>query len=184
MDGSEQQIAATERARRRRGRGKPFVKGDLRINRRGVPRESLALAKLLRDTAADVLFSPCPRCETKTRITCILEVLAAKAERGDVRAAEVLFERVGGRPTRLEENVPERSRITIEWNGPPPEWAPKHMLEEYERAQKEPPALPEARESQFIEAEVVSHTEEISKQPVPQPACAPYSPVHPGHIFP
>lgn len=33
-------------------------KGDVRINRSGVPREAVALAKLLRDTAADVLFAP------------------------------------------------------------------------------------------------------------------------------
>lgn len=151
MDGSEQQIAASETPRKRRG--KPFVAGDLRINRRGVPRESVALAKLLRNTAADVLFSPSPRCEAKARLTCIMEALADKAERGDVRAAEVLFERVGGRPTQSEENVSERGRITIQWNGAPPPWAPKHMLDAYARKQK---ALPEAREPEAIEAEACS----------------------------
>jgi hypothetical protein len=153
MDGSEQQIAASDKPRKR-GRGKPFVKGDTRINRRGVPREAVALAQKLRDLAADVLFSPSPRSESKTRLICILEALADKAERGDVRAAEILFERIGGRPTQPPVSPSEGGRIVIEWNSAPPPWAPKHWQDEYERKQREkygePPALPEAREPQSL----------------------------------
>lgn len=178
MNGSEQQIAASETPRR--GRGKPFVKGDVRINRRGVPRESAALAKLLRDAAADVLLSSSPRYEDKARLTCILEALADKAERGDVRAAEVLFERVGGRPTQPEDKQAESGRIVIEWNGPPPPWAPKHMLEDYARKQK---ALPAAREPEPIEADSEPR-ESAALTSSKAPPRGTYSPVHPGHIFP
>jgi len=149
MDGSEQQIAATERPRKR-GRGKPFVLGDSRINRAGVPSESVALAKLLREVAADVLFSPSPDDPAKTQLTCIVEALVDKAKQGDVRAAEVLFERVGGRPTQPEADASDRGRITIEWDGPPPPWAPKHVLENYRRKN----ALP-AADTQTIEAEAL-----------------------------
>lgn len=147
MNSSEQQIAADEKPRKRRG--KPFQPGDPRINRRGVPRESVALAKLLRESAAEVLLSPSPRCPAKTRLTCIEEALADKAERGDVRAAEVLFDRVGGRPTQSEAGAPERGGIVFEFNFAPPPWAPKHMLDEYKRKHGEPPALPAAPEFQI-----------------------------------
>ena len=146
MNGSEQQIAASDKPRKR-GRGKPFVMGDTRINRRGVPRESVALAKVLRDTAADVLLSQSPRQPDKTRLVCALEALADKAERGDVRAAEVLLDRIGGKPTQpIEGDVSERGRIVIEWGGSPPPWAPKHVLDEYEKKK----ALCEARQPQRI----------------------------------
>jgi hypothetical protein len=145
----------------------------------------VALAKLLREVAADVLFSPSPDDPAKTQLTCIVEALVDKAKQGDARAAELLFERVGGRPALPEENVSERGGVTIKWYGPPPPWAPKEMLDEYECKQREkygpPPALPEAREPQVIEAvpsEAVTQTEALrSRTQPPQPAPIERSPV-------
>jgi len=117
MGGSEQQITA------KKPRGKPFVPGDPRINRQGVPIEAVALARALREATADVLLGPSPRHPDKTRLECILEALADKAERGDARAAEILFERIGGRPTQPEAEASEQGDIVINWGGPPPVWA-------------------------------------------------------------
>ena len=169
MDGSEQRVPASKTSGR--GRGKPFVAGDSRINRRGVPKEAVALAKLLRDAAADVLLSPSPRCEAKTRLVSIVEALADKAERGDVKAAEILFDRVGGRPTQPQADTSERGPITFEWTFEPPPWAPKHILDEYQAKRREkfgePPALLEAGQPQAVEVDApVTQTSEPAP-PIP-----------------
>jgi len=116
MDGSEQQIAAKKR------RGKPFVPGDPRINRHGVPNEAVALARALREAAADVLLGPSPRHRDKTRLECILETLADRAERGDGKAAEILFDRFGGRPTQPEADGSGGGSVVIQYDGPRPDW--------------------------------------------------------------
>lgn len=189
MDGSEQQIAASE-ARGKRGRGKPFVKGDARINRHGVTRESAALAKLVRDTAADVLFNPSPRQPDKRRLVCILETLSDKAEGGDVRAAEVLLERIGGKPTQpIEADVTERGRITFEWSFEPPSWAPKHVLDEYEAKRREKYGnAPTESETKNAQSEAQPQVTEFEVEPSkpresmpPPPTLSPYSPVDLAH---
>src|SRR5215469_6905816 len=117
MDRSEQQIAA------KKPRGKPFLPGDPRIDRQGVPNEAVALAKAVRETEAEILFGPCPRHPNKMLLVCILDALAGKAERGDVRAAEILLDRIGGKPTQPEADGSGRGDITIVWAGAMPEWA-------------------------------------------------------------
>ena len=70
--------------------GKPFVKGDPRINRKGAPKKLPALDELL----AEVLG------EEKDGITAaeaILKALRLKAAKGDVRAIEVMLDRAYGR---------------------------------------------------------------------------------------
>lgn len=70
--------------------GKPFVKGDSRINRKGRAPKLPELEKLL----AEVLG------EKKDRVSAvetILKALRHKATKGDIRAAELLLDRAYGK---------------------------------------------------------------------------------------
>ena len=67
---------------------KPFYAADTRINREGRPKQIPGIDELLAAVMGE---------ETKVGITAaevILRALRKKAERGDVRAAEVLLERM------------------------------------------------------------------------------------------
>jgi hypothetical protein len=78
--------------------GKPFKKGDERINRKGRPKLpdlKEAMAKLLAEEK-----------DGKTALDAILAALRAKAAKGDVRAAQELLDRGFG-----------RSKQTIEHSG-------------------------------------------------------------------
>jgi hypothetical protein len=78
--------------------GKPFKKGDERINRKGRPKLpdlKEAIAKLLAEEK-----------DGKTALDAILAALRAKAAKGDVRAAQELLDRGFG-----------RSKQTIEHSG-------------------------------------------------------------------
>ena len=122
MEDSEQRIAA----KRRRGPGTPFVKGDPRINRAGVPSESLAFGKALREAFAESLAAPSQYGEGKTRLQHIVEALVERAEAGDQKAAELIFDRIAGKPTQaIDANVSSQPDVTIMFDGPVPEWAKK-----------------------------------------------------------
>jgi hypothetical protein len=78
--------------------GKPFKKGDERINRKGRPKLpdlKEAIAKILAEDK-----------DGKTALDAILAALRAKAAKGDVRAAQELLDRGFG-----------RSKQTIEHSG-------------------------------------------------------------------
>ncbi len=70
--------------------GKPFTKGDKRINREGRPRKLPDLDALL----AEVLGA---EKSNKSAMLLILSALCRKAQRGDVRAAELLLDRGYGK---------------------------------------------------------------------------------------
>jgi len=72
---------------------KPFKKGDPRINRKGRPKMpdlSEAIAKILNEEK-----------DGKTALEAILAALRAKAAKGDVRAAQELFDRGYGKASQL-----------------------------------------------------------------------------------
>ena len=75
--------------------GKPFQKGDPRINRKGRPKKLPKLDELL----ADVLGA---NDNGKTQAQRILEALRTKARNGDVKAAQLLLDRGYG---KVKENI-------------------------------------------------------------------------------
>ena len=72
--------------------GKPFVKGDKRINRQGRPPKLPELDVLLAETLSD-----------KDAMRLILLALIKKAKAGDVRAAELLMDRGWGKLTTKQD---------------------------------------------------------------------------------
>lgn len=82
MAGGYKQIAPED--------GKPFKRGDKRINREGRPPKLPELETLL----AEVLGA---ETSNRTAMKMILAALCKKAQKGDVRAAEVLMDRAYGK---------------------------------------------------------------------------------------
>lgn len=70
--------------------GKPFVKGDPRINRKGAPKKLPELDKLLAEVLGEEK-------DGKTAAEAILSAIRLKAVKGDVRAAEMLMDRAYGK---------------------------------------------------------------------------------------
>jgi len=82
MAGGYKQIAPED--------GRPFKRGDKRINREGRPPKLPELETLL----AEVLGA---ETSNRTAMKMILAALCKKAQKGDVRAAEVLMDRAYGK---------------------------------------------------------------------------------------
>lgn len=70
--------------------GKPFKKGDDRINRKGRPKKLPQLDVLLAEVLGDTE-------EGKTHAQQILEAIRRKAKAGDVKAAQLLLDRGYGK---------------------------------------------------------------------------------------
>jgi hypothetical protein len=70
--------------------GKPFKKGDSRINRNGRPKKLPQLDVLLAEVLGDTE-------EGKTHAQQILEAIRRKAKNGDVKAAQLLLDRGYGK---------------------------------------------------------------------------------------
>lgn len=70
--------------------GKPFRKGDPRINRKGAPPKLPDLDELLKEVLGE-------RVKNKEALKVILIALRKKAMAGDVRAAELLLDRAFGK---------------------------------------------------------------------------------------
>jgi hypothetical protein len=77
--------------------GKPFKKGDPRINRKGAPPKLPGLDELLADILGEQV-------QDKTAIQWILLALRKKAVAGDVRAAELLLDRAYGKLKQATEH--------------------------------------------------------------------------------
>jgi len=93
---SEQPITA----KRPRGPGRPFEKGDARINRHGVPRESLAFQKHLRKALAQELQRPSDSNGEMTKFQGLVARLVKLAESGVPWAVQTVFDRIGGKPVQ------------------------------------------------------------------------------------
>lgn len=118
----------------KRGRGRPFARGDLRL-RGGHTMEKLkskldrrSTSNLMHELTTNVLLAKSPKGDGEARIVRILCTLADKAEAGDNDAAEILFERFAGKVKPGDDAPSEGGRIVIEWDGPPPQWAPRPVL--------------------------------------------------------
>lgn len=70
--------------------GKPFEKGDPRINRKGRPKKLPKLDELLAEVLGDTE-------DGKTQAQRILEAMRRKANSGDVKAAQLLLDRGWGK---------------------------------------------------------------------------------------
>jgi hypothetical protein len=77
--------------------GKPFIKGDSRINRAGRPTKLPDLDELLKEVLGEGIRG-------KVAMKLILLALRKKAMRGDVRAAELLQDRGYGKVKLLTEH--------------------------------------------------------------------------------
>ena len=76
--------------------GKPFKKGDARINRRGRPKKGAALT--------DILNYKLDQAHESGKLTCevIAEKLIEAALNGDITAMKYVFDRIDGKP---KENI-------------------------------------------------------------------------------
>jgi len=92
----EQRIAA----KRPRGPGRPFEKGDARINRHGVPKESLTFQRYLRKALAKELQRPSSSNAEMSRFQRMVERLVELAERGVPWALQTVLDRIGGKPVQ------------------------------------------------------------------------------------
>ena len=95
--GTEQPIAA----KRRRGPGRPFTQSDPRINRGGVPSEVRAFHNWMRQAFARFLQEG-----TEDGLTYgeyIIRTLVQKAKDGDMKAIELVLDRMGGKPLQAVE---------------------------------------------------------------------------------
>jgi len=73
-----------------KGKGKPFVKGDSRINRHGRPKKLPELDTLLIEVLGREVSG-------STELHLVIEALLKKAKAGDVRSAELLLDRYYGK---------------------------------------------------------------------------------------
>ena len=103
---SEQPIAAMNR----RGPGRPFEKGDARINRHGVPKESLTFQKYLRKALAKELQRPSSSNGEMTKFQRMVERLVELAESGVPWALQTVLDRIGGKPVQP---IAEESRQEV-----------------------------------------------------------------------
>lgn len=115
----------------RRGRGKPFQRGDLRIGRVAQKMRNLdrkldrrTTASLMHELTTNALLAPSPNGAGEARIIRIIQTIADKAEAGDLDAAEMLINRFAGKVKSEDEAPADGGRIVIEWNGPPLPWMP------------------------------------------------------------
>jgi len=107
---SEQPIAAMKR----RGPGRPFEKGDARINRHGVPRESLAFQKHLRKALAQELQRPSDSNGEMTKFQGLVARLVELAEGGVPWAVQTVFDRIGGKPVQpISEEGPQEVKVRV-----------------------------------------------------------------------
>lgn len=95
-------MAQNSEQRKRRGPGRPFVKGDTRINRGGVPAEAREFHAQFRKALADTLAKPC-RNGTMSRFEKGLEGLAQAFERGKPWAVAEVLDRFIGKPKQAIE---------------------------------------------------------------------------------
>jgi len=107
---SEQPIAATKR----RGPGKPFEKGDARINRHGVPKESLTFQRYLRKALAKELQRPSSSNGEMSRFQRMVERLVELAESGVPWALQTVLDRIGGKPVQpISEEGPQEVKVRV-----------------------------------------------------------------------
>jgi len=94
-------------AKRGRGPGRPFTQSDPRINRGGVPSEVRAFHTWMRQTFARSLQEG-----TEDGLTYgehIIRTLIQKAKDGDMKAIEMVLDRMGGKPLQAVEVATEYS---------------------------------------------------------------------------
>lgn len=89
-------------------RGQGFHTNPERINRKGRPKKLPNLDELLADVLGDEAK------DGKTAAEVILMVIRAKALKGDLRAAEILYERAYGRtPQIIDAKIDNVNKTTI-----------------------------------------------------------------------
>lgn len=91
--------------RQQGGKGKPFKPDDPRINRNGVPAEALEFQRRLREALADELSktSELDPSGKQTKFERIVEQIVLRAQGGSEWAAEMVFDRIGGKPIQPHE---------------------------------------------------------------------------------
>ena len=71
-----------------------FVKGNKEGNRNGRPKKSNCVSDLLRNKGDEL------QPDGKTKLQAVIESLYAKAESGDLKAIDMIFDRVEGKPAQ------------------------------------------------------------------------------------
>ncbi len=87
-----------ETHKRKRGPGRPFVKGDPRIAPGGLPAEAREFSKRYREALAAALSKPSKLDETMTRFEAGLERLAQAFEAGSAWSVAEVLDRLIGKP--------------------------------------------------------------------------------------
>jgi hypothetical protein len=83
-----------------RGAGKPFTKGDTRINRKGRPKVGESLSSICRDALLEVLDPA----TGYRRIDSLIDKMTTQAQQGNDKARTELLTRAFGKPVeRIEQ---------------------------------------------------------------------------------
>jgi len=83
----------------------PFSKGDPNINRAGRPKKGMSLKDLLRERVDELTERGTTRAEE------IISMLSERAEDGDLKAIEMILDRLDGKPTQHIDSVNENKLI-------------------------------------------------------------------------
>jgi hypothetical protein len=115
-------VSTEQRAPKRRPRGKPFVPGDPRINRGGVPAEAVAFQRAMREALAAELSKPSDRDPGERVFESMIHRLVALAKAGERWAIEMVLDRICGKPAQAvaltgEGGGPADIRVLIEHVG-------------------------------------------------------------------
>jgi hypothetical protein len=115
-------VSTEQQAPKRRPRGKPFTKGDPRINRGGVPAEALQFQREMRSALAEELSKPSEHDPCARKFEVMIGRLVALAEGGERWAIDAVLDRIGGKPAQAvaltgEGGGPADIRVLIEHVG-------------------------------------------------------------------
>ncbi len=91
-------MAQNTQQRKKRGPGKPFVKGDARINRGGLPTEARQFQEQYRQALVAALSKPSRRAAAISRFEKGIERLAESFESGRPWAVAEVLDRLIGKP--------------------------------------------------------------------------------------
>ncbi len=84
-------------ARKGRGPGRPFAKGDPRINRLGVPREVLEFRRRVRQALLEEFDRPSTVDPATSKFSRMVERIVEYAEKGATWEVELILDRLGGK---------------------------------------------------------------------------------------
>jgi len=137
---------------KKKPRGRPFTKGDARINRAGVPADAVEFSKRLRESLARELGKPYPE-EPSGQVSNFQQLsarLVQLAVSGSREALQIVLERLAGRVPQTvtgAEGGPVQVQYVIEAPRPfhSAQGKPKHeQASDSARARRGLPAIPPA----------------------------------------